>query len=254
MLRVFALALAIFFAVLPAEALYWTEPYSSYDTAAEAPTSQKPPQHRNLSSTNLDVAIAHLLGSVLGKLYDPLAWLVVVASLLAGALIHSWTRGALAAVAIAGAATVLNVALAWSWWTQLGGPIGPRIGAVSQAIFIIALASWAFARCIRGLLLHDPYPSDPAWTHQQSPAWIERLLTPREPTTVPAWQWRYWVAGSILWVVAALTFVLVFEPFGRYWRDETWFQFLVVLVGPSLIAALALWLLAWAGRNNSVPS
>lgn len=62
---------------------------------------------------------------------------------------------------------------------------------------------------------------------------------------------RYWLSGSALWVLCALTFYVVFDPYGYYWSSDEWQQFWLVLVAPPALARVGLWLFRWASRAKS---
>jgi hypothetical protein len=61
---------------------------------------------------------------------------------------------------------------------------------------------------------------------------------------------NYWMAASIVWVLGTLLVFLVFDPFGRSaWRDQEFFKFSTILLGPSALGLLALALVAWAEKR-----
>jgi hypothetical protein len=62
---------------------------------------------------------------------------------------------------------------------------------------------------------------------------------------------RLWLAGSILWLVCALTFYIVFNPYGSYWSSDEWKQFWLVLSAPPVIAFIGLLLIRWANKPDT---
>jgi hypothetical protein len=97
---------------------------------------------------NIQVLTAIIAGSVVGKLYDPLAWLAMAVALGLGVSRHrSWTP-----LLLTVAATAVNIALVWSWWQETG--IGWRNEAVlriSVAFLILSYAAYAAGRLLARL-------------------------------------------------------------------------------------------------------
>ena len=84
--------------------------------------------------------IAALAGSIVGKLYDPLAWLVLAVCLGLGIRCFGLRWALLVAVA----ATILNVLLVWSWWAELGATKdwAPRSFNLLVVHAVLALAGY----------------------------------------------------------------------------------------------------------------
>ena len=93
-----------------------------------------------------DAWINLIIGAAMiwAKLHDPLGWVVLIFALVLGHNRHAlWTPLMLSAVA-----TVVNVAMVWSWWQQLGVPWQPHTIRVAIAFTLLAYTVFAIGRLI----------------------------------------------------------------------------------------------------------
>jgi hypothetical protein len=75
-------------------------------------------------------------------------------------------------------------------------------------------------------------------------------LTSRRLSATPRLT-RLWVAGSVFWIMSALTFFAVFNPYGSYWSSDEWHQFWMVLIAPPVLGLVGGALFRWATKPNS---
>ncbi|WP_243369410.1 hypothetical protein [Microvirga solisilvae] len=76
------------------------------------------------------------------------------------------------------------------------------------------------------------------------------LLALRKALDGLSYHSRIWVSASILWLISSSTFMLLVNPFGRYWNSKDWQTFWLVLILPLAVGALALKLLHWVNKAN----
>jgi hypothetical protein len=88
-------------------------------------------------------------GSLVGKLSDPLSWVLVGAVFFAGAT----ARPAWWPVAGAVVATIVNVALVYSWWLEIGvaNQAVTRSALLLTLFLIISVAAYLFGRLVHRL-------------------------------------------------------------------------------------------------------
>jgi hypothetical protein len=96
----------------------------------------------------IDYWSAVLVGTIAGRLFDPLAWVLILAMLASGYLrVPSWwviPAGALVATAI-------NVGALWSWWRQIGVSGPGRVVWTLVSLLIIAAFAYGIGRLTAGL-------------------------------------------------------------------------------------------------------
>jgi hypothetical protein len=62
---------------------------------------------------------------------------------------------------------------------------------------------------------------------------------------------RIWIASVTLWLLSALSFYIIFNPYGHYWSSGEWEQFWLVLFAPPAIAWIGMKLFLWANRSSA---
>ena len=63
---------------------------------------------------------------------------------------------------------------------------------------------------------------------------------------------RFWLAGTMLWLLILMLFVFGFDLFGRYWNREAWRKFWFASLGPPILGLVAIPIIRWArGQKNS---
>lgn len=90
------------------------------------------------------VLVVWLAGSTVGKLGDPLAWLLMLVTAAAGWIRWPWWAFPAAAII----ASALNVAVAYSWWAKVGVAHAwvRHSAAILAAHLVLAGAAYALGR------------------------------------------------------------------------------------------------------------
>ena len=86
---------------------------------------------------------AVFLGTIASRLLDPLAWIMIVAMIVCGYL---RTPSLIAIPAGGVVASIVNVAIVWTWWRQIGVAWQSRIGWMVVSYLVIAAIAYGIGR------------------------------------------------------------------------------------------------------------
>jgi hypothetical protein len=94
-----------------------------------------------------------------------------------------------------------------------------------------------------GILIGGIVTGIVGWRTAPTPEGISRIV---EGFSQPI---RYWIAGTVCWMLLLLILVFGIDLFGRYWYASEWRKFWIILLGPPLLGLVAILLFRWA-RNG----
>ena len=78
-----------------------------------------------------------------------------------------------------------------------------------------------------------------------------RALPQRYRSVLLKQKYKLWIGFSGLWLLISSVYLLIFEPFGRYyWRTDEYLKATLIMFGPVVIAAASISIMDWAKRDH----